>query len=207
MPIRSDGAGSNEAITTVVSGFVPLHQGDVDLARRAATRDQDALLVLLVRLRCVPKFASIVNRRFAPALAAAALEDATQDALATIWSKLHGYRGDASLETWAYRITELTMRNALRKARRQGTPLDPQRDEFLAAEDPAIAAIDRSEQIRSAMDRLPPEESDVVRLKQYEDRTFEQIGETLGVSPNTAKTRYYRALSSMRAYLLSTDPS
>lgn len=191
----------------VVKGLVPLHPGDVDLARRAVARDPISLGVLLARLRCVPKFAAIVNRRFASALSSAALEDATQDALATIWSKLHGYRGDAALETWAYRITELTMRNALRKARRLGSSLDPQRDDLLAADDPAIAAIDRSEQIRDAMDRLPREESDVVRLKQYEDRTFEQIGETLGVSPNTAKTRYYRALSTMRAYLLSTNPS
>lgn len=207
MPSRSDGAASSEALTTVVKGCEPLHPGDVELARRAAAQDPDALGSLLSRLRCVPKFASIVNRRFAPALASTALEDATQDALATIWSKLLGYRGEATLETWAYRITELTMRNACRKARRKGTALDPERDQRMAAEDPAIAAIDRSEQLRAAMDRLPPEESDVVRLKQYEDRTFEQIGETLGVSPNTAKTRYYRALSSMRAYLLSTDPS
>ena len=48
---------------------------------------------------------------------------------------------------------------------------------------------------------LSPGESEVIRLKHFAQMTFEEIAERLGISANTAKTRYYRGLERLRGWL------
>lgn len=63
------------------------------------------------------------------------------------------------------------------------------------------ADLDLHEEIRQAMERLPPAEAEVIRLKHFEGLTFDEIGTRLDTSPNTAKTRYYRGLGTLETLL------
>jgi RNA polymerase sigma-70 factor (ECF subfamily) len=57
------------------------------------------------------------------------------------------------------------------------------------------AQLDNSElldQVKREISNLPPQYSEVMVLKYFEDMTFEQIGEVLDISPNTAKSNFYR---------------
>jgi len=49
--------------------------------------------------------------------------------------------------------------------------------------------------------RIGREEAQVIRLKHFEGRTFIEIGRSLGISPNTAKARYYRGINELRPLL------
>jgi RNA polymerase sigma-70 factor (ECF subfamily) len=49
--------------------------------------------------------------------------------------------------------------------------------------------------------RLPVEQGEVIVLKVWHGHTFEQIGELLGISPNTAAGRYRYGLQKLRACL------
>jgi RNA polymerase sigma factor (sigma-70 family) len=57
------------------------------------------------------------------------------------------------------------------------------------------------EGVHLALARLDPPADDIVRLKHFEELTFEEIGQRLLLSPNTAKTHYYRALVRLREAL------
>ena len=51
---------------------------------------------------------------------------------------------------------------------------------------------------REALRQLPPEQAEVVALKVWHELTFAEIGEALGISPNTAASRYRYALEKLR---------
>ena len=57
------------------------------------------------------------------------------------------------------------------------------------------------ERLLEGLGELPPELGLVLQLKHIEGLTFDQIGERLAISPNTAKTRYYRGLDKLRGRL------
>ena len=59
--------------------------------------------------------------------------------------------------------------------------------------------------LRAAIAQLSPERYEVVSLKLYQELTFAEIGEVLGVSPNTAASRYRYALADLRKMLEATD--
>ena len=48
------------------------------------------------------------------------------------------------------------------------------------------------------MRQLSDDQRLVVELKYFQHFTFEEIGEQLGISPNTAKTRLYTALKNLK---------
>ncbi|MBN1674396.1 MAG: sigma-70 family RNA polymerase sigma factor [Kiritimatiellae bacterium] len=67
---------------------------------------------------------------------------------------------------------------------------------------------ERRAAIERALGRLPPEQREVLVMKIWGDLTFSQIGETLGISPNTAASRYRYALAALRDTLgAAAEPS
>ena len=65
--------------------------------------------------------------------------------------------------------------------------------------DPCESAAERNATI--ALARLPPEQREVIVLKIWHDHTFEEIGELLQISPNTAAGRYRYGLRKLRFFL------
>jgi len=55
--------------------------------------------------------------------------------------------------------------------------------------------------LTGALDELPPEQRAVAHLKLWEGATFETIGATLGIPPNTAASRYRYAIDKLRQRL------
>ena len=55
--------------------------------------------------------------------------------------------------------------------------------------------------LSAALNELPPDQRAVVHLKLWETLTFEQIADTLDISPNTAASRYRYGLDKLRERL------
>jgi RNA polymerase sigma-70 factor (ECF subfamily) len=51
------------------------------------------------------------------------------------------------------------------------------------------------------LSRLPADQREVVVLKIWHDYTFEEIGELVGISPNTAAARYRYGLQKLRSHV------
>ncbi|MBP7935186.1 MAG: sigma-70 family RNA polymerase sigma factor [Phycisphaerae bacterium] len=66
--------------------------------------------------------------------------------------------------------------------------------------------VAQREEIEAALRALPAEQREVVYLKVFEEQTFREIGERIGVPPNTAASRYRYALERLRG-LLKRDGS
>ncbi|MDP2139151.1 MAG: sigma-70 family RNA polymerase sigma factor [Candidatus Didemnitutus sp.] len=60
---------------------------------------------------------------------------------------------------------------------------------------------ERRKEIEVALHALPAEQREVLVLKIWQELTFEQIGETLDISPHTAASRYRYALAALRKEL------
>ena len=70
---------------------------------------------------------------------------------------------------------------------------------FASGENPDETAF--RESLSRALVELPPEQRAVVHLKLWENLTFEQIAETLDISPNTAASRYRYGIDKLRERL------
>lgn len=79
--------------------------------------------------------------------------------------------------------------------------------ESAAAEFPLFASAESTEEqafqteVAAAMAHLPEEQRAVVHLKIWENMTFAEIAETLGLPANTAASRYRYALDKLEALL------
>ena len=127
-------------------------------------------------------------------------EDATQQALLTIWRDLPQLRDPARFDAWSYR---LLVRACYAEGRRNRhwTPnmhLLPS-DEPMQA-DGSSAVVDR-DQLERGFRRLSLEHRAVVVLHHYLDWPLEQIAETLGVPPGTVRSRLHHAMRGLRAAL------
>jgi len=176
--------------------LVPDPHADLDLVRRALQRDRHGLQELAGRLRCVPRLLAVRNARLGGALRPEELADLSQDVLLIVWGKLKEYRGLSALDGWLYRICRYEYMNALRRLRGRAESLDE-----LSLDPSQESNPWEFEDVHRGLERIGDKESEVIRLKHFEELTFEEIGARLGVSSNTAKARYYRGLRALEPLL------
>ena len=176
------------------------HEDDLRLVRRVLAREAQATDELLRRLRCLPLILAARNKKLGSPLDAALLQDLAQETVVAIWGKLATFTGASSLEAWVYRfclhkhLSEV--RNRGRRSRIESVE-SALVDHARAPGPPADLGVDE-ERVQRSIDELDEERARIVRLKHFEDLTFEEIAARLAISPNTAKTHYYRALKSLR---------
>lgn len=139
--------------------------------------------------------------------------DACQEAFLAAFRNLSKFRGDAKFSSWMYRIALNACHTRLRNGAGQGGisySLD-QEDEHGRRMDVADTMLEsmpdqlqRREQtqlVRRALQALPPELRQVIVMKEYEEMTFAEIAEVLGLPVSTVKSRLYTGLQQMRLRL------
>lgn len=178
-------------------GGPPLYESDLSLAQAAQNGSAPHVDELLDRLRLVPRILRAQNARLGKPMNEAALDDIAQDVFLIIWSKLDAYDGARPFEAWAYRICRYELMNGIRRQHRHAmAEVHPD-----VPEGEARATPWDYEEVHLGLETLPRTEASVVRLKHFEELTFEQIGARLAISGNTAKTRYYRGLARLEEFL------
>jgi RNA polymerase sigma-70 factor (ECF subfamily) len=127
-------------------------------------------------------------------------EDATQQALLTVWRDLPQLRDPARFDAWSYRLLVRACYAEGGRVRRW-TPnlrLLPV-DEPMAA-DSLSAVVDR-DQLERAFRRLSLDHRAVVVLHHYLDLPLDQVAEALGVPVGTVASRLHYAIRGLRAAL------
>ena len=176
---------------------------DLALARAARGGDPESVARLADRLACVPGVVRSMHGRLGHPLREEELDEVVQETLAALWAKLERFDGRSALETWAYGFCGTQLIKFLERKRRRSNLSYGLRTEDLsgaAERDEQLSRLE-FEWVHAALERLGPPADDVVRLKHFEELTFEEIGQRLSISPNTAKTHYYRALERLREAL------
>ena len=125
--------------------------------------------------------------------------DLMQEVFLGVYRNLSGYRGDGVFAAWLFRIASFRCTDYLRRRRdfREFDETTAEASDDLAPPDAAMATH-ANDRIARALQTLPVEQRHVVELKFFQQFTFDDIGEHLGISPNTAKTRLYGALRKLR---------
>ncbi|MFH5806377.1 sigma-70 family RNA polymerase sigma factor [Alienimonas sp. DA493] len=131
--------------------------------------------------------------------------DAAQEAFLKAWRKLNTFRGDSSFRTWLTRIAlnaaASRRRTAARRGSRTGLPPVPREDVRAAAPDAATLGEERDEAVRAAVAELAEEFQTVVVLKEFEELSYEEIAEVVGVPIGTVRSRLHRGRAELKRRL------
>jgi len=134
-------------------------------------------------------------------------EEAAQQTFVQAWRAAATFDPERGIAPWLCTIARrVAIDLARREQRRAATPLsqaDPS-DRSLVTLPPSETASWEMAQVRLAVDALPPDERDVVRLQHLEGLTQMEIAERLGIALGTVKSRSFRAhraLASRLAFL------
>ncbi len=136
-------------------------------------------------------------------------EEITQSVFVSLAETLGGNRYDerGRFESWLFRITMNRVRDEVRRARRQATPSDPTQLTALAPsidpsrEDGRVADPDELSELRSALERLPEADREIIALRHHAGLAFGEIVAVLGEPMGTLLARHHRALRKLRAML------
>lgn len=126
-------------------------------------------------------------------------EDIVQEAFVRIWRRQHSIQNRGLLFAAVRSISLDLLRRDARRARREATAVL----ESEQTVEPHFANDDESQRaLADAVDRLPVEQREVVVMKIWNELTFQEIGTVLGISQNTAASRYRYALTNLKKNLL-----
>jgi len=141
--------------------------------------------------------------------------DALQNALLKVVRGLDGFREDARLSTWLFRLTANEALMLLRTRRRTSGRLVPgiapedledvSGHERPSQPDAALCAARSALRVRQEIERLPEHHRAVIVAHYLDELDLEESSERLGLSTSALKGRLLRARSSMRAALARSD--
>jgi len=168
---------------------------DEELVRRAQDGDEEAFASLAVALG--DRLHAVAHRILRDVELA---EDATQQALLSIWRDLPQLRDPARFEAWAYRLLVRACYAQGRVERRWGPNIRLLPSHEIADAERLGSVVDR-DQLERGFRRLSVEHRTVVVLHHYLDLPLERIAETLGVPIGTVRSRLHYAMRGLRAAL------
>ena len=129
-------------------------------------------------------------------------EDIVQDAFVRFWRKEHSIQNRGLLYATVRTVALDLLRRDTRRARREANASLEM--ELVTA--PEFDFDDGAQQeLAAAVDLLPVEQREVLVMKIWNELTFAEIGEALGISQNTAASRYRYALAALKKNFVSHE--
>jgi RNA polymerase sigma-70 factor (ECF subfamily) len=122
-------------------------------------------------------------------------EDIVQDAFVRFWRKEHSIENRGLLYATVRSVALDLLRRDARRARREANAAL----EVEQSTQPQFDFDDGSQQaLAAAVDLLPVEQREVLVMKIWNELTFAEIASALGISQNTAASRYRYALAALK---------
>ena len=168
---------------------------DTDLVVRAQHGDEEAFASLAVAVG--GRLHAMAHRILRDIELA---EDATQQALLTIWRDLPQLRDPARFDAWSYRLLVRACYAEAGQARRWTPSIRALPANEPMAADGLSTVVDR-DQLERGFRRLSIEHRTVVVLHHYVDLPLDQVAEVLGVPIGTVRSRLFHAMRGLRAAL------
>lgn len=178
---------------------------EADLRAVADDRDRDAFGRLFAFY--APRVKAYLRRLGAEDAVA---EDLTQEVMLSVWRRAHQFdRERAAVSTWIYTIARNKRVDALRREHRPEFNLDdpalvPDADAAPRGDRHAEAEQARREVMR-AVEQLPVEQAQLLRVFYFEEKPHSLIAQELGLPLGTVKSRLRLALAKLRALLGGLD--
>jgi RNA polymerase sigma-70 factor (ECF subfamily) len=132
------------------------------------------------------------------------LDDLVQEIMIIVWKRATLYDPrKANVSTWIFTIARNKRIDAVRRERRP--EIDPNDPAFFhddpKAPDMVVAEDRQATLIREAVEQLPPEQGQVLRLSFFEDKPHTHIADELDIPLGTVKSRLRLAMRRLRKLL------
>jgi RNA polymerase sigma factor (sigma-70 family) len=178
---------------------------DLRLMQRVGQGDTDAFEEL------VEKHQALVAGTVARMLGSNSdVEDIAQQVFIRVWKSARRYVPRAKFTTWLLKITRNLVFNELRRTKRRAqVPLQPEgsgedptlKDDMNPAPDASLLETELQRTIEEAILQLPEAQRMALVLRRYEQLSYEQIAEVLGLSVPAVKSVLFRARAELRSRL------
>jgi len=129
--------------------------------------------------------------------------DLAQEVFIRAYRNLGGFRGQAAVSTWLYRIAVNVSLNRVSAKSAALEKLDSREhvDERTEAADAALLRAERAGEVRAAIARLPKKQRATLVLRIYHELPHEEIAGILGSSVGAVKANFFHALANLRKML------
>ena len=174
---------------------------DSDLIKACIPKNEEAFAVLYQRYekRVFQYLMTIMNE-------ATLAEETLVEVMLAIWKGLNTFKGQSKVSTWIFGIAHHKAVDALRKVtsqQRGGMPLEDIVETAESHENP----LEDMQQKRmatltnQALTTLSPNHREILHMAFYEELSYPEISELLGIPVNTVKTRVYYAKQQLKKNL------
>jgi RNA polymerase sigma-70 factor (ECF subfamily) len=132
-------------------------------------------------------------------------DDIAQETFVKMYEALDGFRGEAKLYTWLYRIMMNAVIHRTRKKKtRNAVNLDDVGDSLVSSELSPDSRMEKTEMTRlieEAIEQLPPKQREVFLLRFYDELPYEEIAQAVGTSVGGLKANYFHAVKKIGEYV------
>lgn len=129
-----------------------------------------------------------------------AAEEVLQEVFIKIMNAAQRFDTSRKFSSWLFRIADNTLRDALRRQKTADGHNRDAQDSFTASPGPE-AIYENAERalfVQRLVLRLPPEQRDVLILREYAELSFKDIADVLDCPLNTALGRMHSALKKLK---------
>ena len=126
-------------------------------------------------------------------------EEISQDVFVKAYRCLSDFRGDSKFSTWLYTIVNTSCITFLRKKKLDTHSLDDERVFAVADNMDGGMRANQVEQksriamVNEAIRLLSPDDTKIITLFYKGEQSLDEIGEIMGIDPNTVKVKLHRA--------------
>lgn len=131
-------------------------------------------------------------------------DDVMQETFLKAWAALDGFKGEAKVSTWLYRIATNESLSFLARQRSSVTLEDTDVERTLQS-DPYFDGDELQLQFQQAIARLPEKQRLVFNMKYYEQMKYEDMSEILGTSVGALKASYHIAVKKIESFFKEKD--
>jgi RNA polymerase sigma factor (sigma-70 family) len=138
-------------------------------------------------------------------------EDVVQEVFWRVWRYRHSFDSAQRFAAWLYGIARHTALTEARRSHHQELSLDqlPAGERETGAtneggawsDDGLVEDLTLREQVRLALQKLPPDQRSCLILREYEQRSYQEIAAILECTPENARVLAFRARRTLRTLL------
>ena len=129
-------------------------------------------------------------------------EETAQDAFIKAYQSLSKFKRESKFSTWLYRIVynaaiSKTRKKVLQKVDLNNEIIDNYTTDEIKSNLFILEEGDKKKLVKKIMSNLNPEESALITLYYYDDKTTEEIADIMGLSQSNVKVRLFRIRNKM----------
>ncbi|MBE7412548.1 MAG: sigma-70 family RNA polymerase sigma factor [Leptospiraceae bacterium] len=181
-----------------------LREKEIILLKRIKGGDQSAYIELVTpfRERLFRKAVSMVKDEDDA-------EDIVQEAMISGYRSIDKFRAEAGVYTWLYRIVVNKSKDLLSKKKREKEkPIDENENQFIddrIGYEKKLELSDESTYLITKINQLEEIYKQVIELRYFEEMSYSEIAQVIGVNVGTVKSRLFKAKEFLKHLILQDE--